>query len=63
MKNTGMLPESSAPIAPSYEGPTLTLVGDAADVVLGLPGEGWDGPYGMSLTQFEFETDDAEIGG
>jgi hypothetical protein len=60
MKNSVTLPESSAASATPYERPTVTLVGDAAEVVLGLPGEGWDGPFGMSEAQFEFEADDAD---
>lgn len=41
----------------SFEEPTLTLIGHAADVVLGLPGGGFDGPYGMTEPDFEFELD------
>jgi hypothetical protein len=41
-----------------YEAPELTVVGEAATVILGLPGCGWDGPDGMSECQFEFESDD-----
>ena len=41
-----------------YDAPELTLVGTARDVVLGMPGSGFDGPYGMTEPQFEFETDD-----
>jgi len=45
-------------VAPAeYEAPQLTVVGQAADVVLGLPGGGFDGPNGMSIPQFEFEPD------
>jgi hypothetical protein len=45
------------PRRPTYEPPELTLVGDAHRVVLGFPGGGWDGPYGMSEPEFEFEED------
>jgi hypothetical protein len=41
-----------------YEAPALTLVGDAIEVVMGLPGDGWDGPHGLSRPDFEFEMDD-----
>jgi hypothetical protein len=37
--------------------PRLTEVGRVRDVVLGPPGGGWDGPYGMSEPEFEFESD------
>ncbi len=42
-----------------YEMPVLMLIGPATDVVLGLPGVGYDGPYGMSEAQFEFESDES----
>jgi hypothetical protein len=42
----------------TYEAPRLTIIGQAIDVVLGPPGGGWDGPYGITERQFEFEPDD-----
>ena len=44
-----------------YEAPTLTLVGAAAEVVLGIAGGGFDGDFGMSEPMFEFEPDGAPI--
>lgn len=46
--------DSSVP----YEEPTVTLIGSAADVVLGPPGLGYDGPCGWSEPEFEFEADE-----
>jgi hypothetical protein len=43
-----------------YESPALQFVGRAADVILGFPGGGLDGPYGMTEPQFEFELDGDE---
>ena len=40
-----------------YEAPELTVVGQVGDVVLGIPGGGFDGPNGMTEPQFEFEAD------
>lgn len=40
-----------------YQAPELFLIGNAADVILGLPGGGADGPYGMTDPSFEFEPD------
>ena len=61
MKHTTMWPESELTTTDRrYEAPALTFVGDAVDVVMGLPGEGWDGPHGLSLPQFEFETDEEQ---
>jgi hypothetical protein len=40
-----------------YDPPRLILIGDAREVVLGPPGGGWDGPYGISEPHFEFEPD------
>jgi hypothetical protein len=40
-----------------YERPRLILIGDAHEVILGPPGGGWDGPYGITEPQFEFEPD------
>ena len=49
-----ILGESRAPFSP----PELRLVGNATDVVLGPPGGGFDGPYGMTEPEFEFEADE-----
>jgi hypothetical protein len=40
-----------------YEAPTLVLVGRAEEVVLGIPGSGFDGGWGMSFCEFEYEED------
>jgi hypothetical protein len=40
-----------------YELPELTFVGDASDVILGMPGGGYDGDVGMTEPPFEFEED------
>lgn len=40
-----------------YDSPRLILIGNAHEVVLGPPGGGWDGPYGITEPQFEFESD------
>jgi hypothetical protein len=40
-----------------YEAPTLLLIGQASDVILGLPGGGFDGPFEMSEPRFAFEDD------
>jgi len=44
----------------AYEAPSLVLVGNTIDVVLGPPGGGWDGPYGITEPQFEFQADDMQ---
>lgn len=44
-----------------YEKPTLIDVGDASDLVLGIVGGGFDGDFGMTEPQFEFEADDEPI--
>lgn len=40
-----------------YEIPKLVLVGQTDEVVQGPPGLGFDGWYGLSFTEFEFEQD------
>jgi hypothetical protein len=40
-----------------YEAPVVEFVGLAENVVLGVPGAGFDGPYGMLDPEFEFEAD------
>ena len=40
-----------------YDRPRLIPIGDAREVILGPPGGGWDGPYGISEPHFEFEPD------
>jgi hypothetical protein len=40
-----------------YEAPGLHVIGNAADVIRGLPGGGLDGPWGMTEPEFEFELD------
>ena len=41
----------------SYEAPTLTTIGRAKDVILGVSGGG-DDLMGYSFPEFEFEPDD-----
>ena len=41
----------------AYEPPVLITIGDAARVVLGIPGGG-DDHFGFSPWQFEFQEDD-----
>jgi hypothetical protein len=43
--------------AAGYESPTLVLIGNVHEHVLGMPGSGFDGPYGMSEPDFEFADD------
>jgi hypothetical protein len=50
-------PKATASIQPAYEPPELFVIGDAHDVVLGIPGSGYDGPMGFSEPGFEFECD------
>jgi hypothetical protein len=52
------LPEQTTSREHTYEAPRLTLIGRAIDVVLGPPGGGWDGPYGITEPHFEFESDE-----
>lgn len=40
-----------------YEAPALTVIGQARAVVLGLPGSGFDGLYGITEPEFEFAED------
>ncbi len=47
--------------ATTYESPVLLLIGDAENVVLGVPGGG-DDHFGFSPWQFEFEEDNDEGG-
>lgn len=39
-----------------FEAPELTVIGEASDVVLGIPFSGWD-HRGMGGVWFEFESD------
>jgi hypothetical protein len=56
MQNT---PIANAPLADAgYEAPELTPIGAVATVVMGMPGGGFDGAYGMTEPDFEFEPDD-----
>lgn len=43
----------------AYEPPALIPIGDAVNVVLGIPGGG-DDYFGFIPWQFEFEDDDSE---
>jgi hypothetical protein len=45
----------------AYEAPGLQVIGNASEVILGFPGGGLDGPYGLTDPQFEFELDGAEV--
>jgi hypothetical protein len=40
-----------------YEAPMLTEIGEASQIVLGIVGGGFDGDFGMTESQFEFEPD------
>jgi hypothetical protein len=40
-----------------YESPKLVLVGKADEVVLGVPGLGFDSDMGMAWANFEYEQD------
>jgi hypothetical protein len=44
----------------SYDAPELMSIGAASNVIMGLPGGGFDGAYGMSEPPFEFEADELE---
>lgn len=48
--------------ATAFEPPTLVPIGDAEDVVLGLPWAGED-YFGFIPPQFEFQEDNDEDGG
>ena len=56
---TTMQPLTTQPTARGleYEMPTLIEIGDASDLVLGIVGGGFDGDFGMTEAQFEFEAD------
>lgn len=54
-------PTTTRTNATAYEPPVLILIGDAENVVLGVPGGG-DDHFGFSPWQFEFEEDDDEGG-
>jgi hypothetical protein len=56
MKNEQTI-ELGAQTTTAYEPPTLNLVGDAREVVLGIPMSGWDW-RGYTMVQFEFESDE-----
>ena len=58
MNTTHIPPQGNdRPTDATYEVPRLILIGETIDVVLGPPGGGWDGPYGITEPNFEFETD------
>ena len=40
-----------------FEAPQVTIVGEVADVVQGIPFSGWD-HRGMLAPEFEFESDE-----
>jgi hypothetical protein len=44
-----------------YEPPDLAVIGDARDVVFGVPGSGFDGRNGYSEPLFEFAADDGDV--
>jgi len=48
----------NTPTLAEYQPPVLVSIGDAADIVMGLPGGGWDGPFGMTEGAFEFLDDE-----
>ena len=43
-----------------FDAPELTFLGNAGDVIMGMPGGGFDGRVGMTEAPFEFEMDDLE---
>jgi hypothetical protein len=43
-----------------FDAPELTPIGAAGDVIMGMPGGGFDGAYGMTEPPFEFEVDDLD---
>jgi hypothetical protein len=57
MKNEQTINLSAQAISSEYEPPTLTTVGEARDVVQGVPMSGWDW-RGFAMLQFEFESDE-----
>ena len=56
MKND-QTPSVSSEQVVTYEPPTLTVVGEASEVVQGTPLNGWD-RQGLSEPEFEFQPDD-----
>jgi hypothetical protein len=50
-------PLDSRNTAEQHEAPKLIIIGPAASVVLGMPGKGFDGDFGISPEDFEFEPD------
>jgi hypothetical protein len=48
---------ANACVEHAYDPPVLLSIGDASAVILGLPGGGADGPYGMTEPLFEFAED------
>ena len=40
-----------------FEAPELTVIGEAGDVVLGMPVSGWD-HRGLTAPEFEFKADE-----
>ena len=52
-----LLPATAHP--QEYEAPVLTVIGDASQVILGVPGGG-DDYFGFTIWEFEFEPDSDE---
>ena len=50
--------DTPSTIEGQFEAPTLQVIGPAATVIQGFFGVGWDGPFGMTSPDFEFESDD-----
>lgn len=44
----------------TYESPELLSIGAASAVILGMPGGGFDGAYGITYREFEFESDELD---
>lgn len=42
----------------TFDAPELTFIGNAGDVIMGMPGGRFDGRMGMTEPPFEFEVDD-----
>jgi hypothetical protein len=60
MTRTDDLSASETVAESTYQAPALQYVGPAGTVIMGLPGGGFDGPFGMTDNHFEFEPDDTD---
>lgn len=62
MKNTSPLETVTRDDRSAYDSPTLTQIGDATEVVMGVPNLDGSDYFGFARSEFEFEPDgdDAE---